>query len=120
MFSFDFYDGPNFAKMVEHIYREYEEKPDSFVKLLEDAKKPLFSGYRKYTKLSSIVHFSGLKTKHGWTDRSFYDFLSLLRDTLPNGNEMPSTMYEPKKTFTTLGIGFEKLHPCLNDCVVSG
>ena len=46
-YGFDFCDGPHFAKMVEDVYREYEDKPNTFAKLLSDTEKPLFSGCHK-------------------------------------------------------------------------
>ena len=115
MYDFDYYDGPTFAKMVEDIYMDYEEKPDTFVRLLSDVEKPLFSGCKQYTKLTSLVCFYNLKKNHGWSDNSFSELLSLLKDTLPNENEMPPSMYEAKKTITTLGMGYEKIHACSND-----
>ena len=60
---FDLCDGPTFGKMVEDIYREYEEKLDSFVRFSSDAKQSLYSGCRKYTKLSAFVLFYDLKKK---------------------------------------------------------
>ena len=118
MYDFDYYDGPTFAKMVKDVYMEYEEKLDAFVRFLSDAEKPLFSGCKKYTKLSSLVRFFNLKTKHGWSDSNFSELLSLLKGTFPNGNEMPPSMYEAKKTLTTLGIGYEKIHACSNNCML--
>lgn len=33
-------------------------------------------------------------------------------------NEMPLSMYEAKKTLNALGMGYEKIHACPNDCIL--
>ncbi|BBG99554.1 hypothetical protein Prudu_009280 [Prunus dulcis] len=36
----------------------------------------------------------------------------------PEGNTLPSFMYEAKKTLSALGMSYEKIHTCLNDCIL--
>ena len=33
-------------------------------------------------------------------------------------NEMPLSMYEAKKTLNALGMEYEKIHACPNDCML--
>jgi hypothetical protein len=44
--------------------------------------------------------------------------LDLLRDALPEGNVLPKSYYETKKMISGLGLGYEKIHACPNDCVL--
>ncbi|CAL8134518.1 unnamed protein product [Prunus armeniaca] len=44
--------------------------------------------------------------------------LILQGDLLPKGNTLHSSMYEAKKTFSALGMSYEKIHACLNDCIL--
>ncbi|KAL6279600.1 hypothetical protein ACE6H2_016481 [Prunus campanulata] len=37
---------------------------------------------------------------------------------LPEGNTLPSSMYEAKKTLSALGMSYEKIHACSNDCIL--
>ena len=37
---------------------------------------------------------------------------------LPINNEMPLSMYEAKKTLNALGMEYEKIHACPNDCIL--
>ena len=37
---------------------------------------------------------------------------------LPLKNELPLSMYEAKKTLNSLGMEYEKIHACPNDCVL--
>ncbi|TXG66608.1 hypothetical protein EZV62_007883 [Acer yangbiense] len=111
------------ANMVEMVHDAFEfckEDPKSFQSLLEDAEKPLFPGCTKYTKLSALMKLYNLKGKYGWSNNSFSDLLSALTDMFPYGNEIPSSMYEAKKTMVALGLEYEKIHACLNDCILYG
>ena len=44
--------------------------------------------------------------------------LEVLVDIFPNNNELPKSMYETKKTIKVLGLEYEKIHACLNDCIL--
>ena len=39
-------------------------------------------------------------------------------DMLPEGNEIPRTTYEAKKIVCPMGLKFEKIHACKNDCIL--
>ncbi|RVW62423.1 hypothetical protein CK203_064180 [Vitis vinifera] len=95
--------------------------PQVFGRLLEDAKKPLYPGCMKYTKLSALVKLYNLKARYGWFDKGFLELLQLfqlLGDMLPLNNEMSLSMYEAKKTFSALGMEYKKIHACPNDCIL--
>ncbi|KAL5569085.1 hypothetical protein UlMin_025660 [Ulmus minor] len=116
--GFDFGDGVNTIGMVVAFCDEYCSKPDAFVKLLEDVDKPLYVGCSKFSVLSSLARQYNLKAKYGWSDNSFSELLSLVSEFLPKGNDLPTSMYEAKKTLSTLGMGYTKFHACLNDCML--
>ena len=65
-----------------------------------------------------MVRLYNLKAKHGWTDSSFSELLSLVNELFPEGNLMPTSMYDAKKTLSTLGMGYTKIHACPNDCIL--
>ena len=52
------------------------------------------------------------------TDRGFKALLDLLRDMLPEGNEIHKTTYEAKQNICPLGLEVEKIHACKNDCIL--
>ena len=91
--------------------------PQVFGRLLEDAEKPLYLGCMKYTKLSALVKLYNLKARYGWSDKGFSKLLQVLEDMLPLNNEMSLPMYEAKKTFSALGMEYQKIHACFNDCI---
>jgi hypothetical protein len=59
-----------------------------------------------------------LKASNGWSDCSFKELLTLLKDMLPQGNAVPETVYEVKQIIYPLGLEVEKIHTCKNDCIL--
>ena len=51
-------------------------------------------------------------------DVRFSDLLAFCKDLMPSENEIPISLYEAKKTLSTLGMEYEKIHACLNDCIL--
>ncbi|KAD6454309.1 hypothetical protein E3N88_09015 [Mikania micrantha] len=70
--------------------------------LFDDAKKPLYPGCEKFSKLNVVLKLFNLKSNYGWSDKSFTDLLVILHDMLPDGNELPISTKE-----------FEKEHKCV-------
>nr|BAV56711.1 transposase [Ipomoea nil] len=104
--------------MVNAAYDEYVEDPNKFSKLLEDAEKPLYVGCTTFTKLSAVVKLYNLKAKYSWSDASFTDLLDLFAKMLPTDNVLPSSLYEAKRSLVALGMDYEKIHACPNDCIL--
>lgn len=69
-------------------------------------------------KLSALVKLFNFKARSGLSNKSFSDLLMFLGDMLPIKNELPLSMYEAKKTLTVLGMDYEKIHACPNDCIL--
>lgn len=97
---------------------EFSEDSNDFLRFVEDGDKPLYPGCKRFTKLNGLVKTYNLKTKHGLTDACYSDMLIMLGLLLPKGNEIPRSFYEAKKTFCALGIDYEKIHACPNDCIL--
>ena len=64
------------------------------------------------------MRFDNVKGSHGWSDKGFSALLEVLADILTNNNNLPKSMYEAKKTMKVLGLEFEKIHACLNNCIL--
>nr|ABA95313.2 transposon protein, putative, CACTA, En/Spm sub-class, expressed [Oryza sativa Japonica Group] len=81
--------------------RDYEK----FSKLVEDCQMPLYDGCKsKHSKLSCVLELMKLKASNGWSDKSFTELLELLKDLLPEGNNLPQTTYEAKQVLCPLGL----------------
>ncbi|KAA0041709.1 transposase [Cucumis melo var. makuwa] len=86
-------DARNIKEMVEIGHEQYSKDPSGFEKLLNDAEK-----------------------SHGWSNISFLELLKALKGILPSPNDLPTSMYEAKKMLGALGMEYEKIHVCPNDC----
>ena len=67
-----------------------------YEKIENDSKKPLYSGCTTFTRLSSVLALVNLKARFGWSDKSFTEFLVLLKKMLPEDNTLPKNHYEVK------------------------
>ncbi|CAL2247513.1 unnamed protein product [Prunus armeniaca] len=76
--------------MDDNDFGDFGSDPYEFANVIGDGDQPLYPGCRKYTKLSALVKLYNLKAKHGMT----------------------------KKTLCALGLSYEKMHACPNDCIL--
>ena len=95
-----------------------DKKYQQFLQLLVDAEKPLYKGCLDFTKLSALVQLLNLKSKHGVSHKFVDELLKLLKKMLPADNEMVNNMYEGKRMMKAMGSGYEKIHVCINDCII--
>ncbi|XP_024042011.1 uncharacterized protein LOC112099137 [Citrus clementina] len=103
--------------MVHDAFEHCHKDPSSFKNVLEDAEKPLYPG-SKHSKLSSLMKLYNIKGLYGWSDSGFSVLLEVLNEILPNDNSLPKSMYEARKIMKLLGLDYEKIHACRNDCIL--
>ncbi|XP_025640500.1 uncharacterized protein [Arachis hypogaea] len=97
-------DGPN-------------EDAKKFYNLLEEGKQELYPGYKKFSTLSFVIRLYLLKTLNGWSNASFTALLELLKEAIPHLN-IPDSFNKIKAMVKDLGLGYNKIHACPNDCVL--
>ena len=90
-----------FAAQLE-ITEDDDKKEDDFLKKIADAETPLYPTCVNHIKLSAIVSLFRLKTKNGWSDKSFNDLLETLPEMLPEDNVLHTSLYEVKKFLRSL------------------
>ncbi|XP_075497779.1 uncharacterized protein LOC142535021 [Primulina tabacum] len=106
------------TNMCEAAYDNYKENPEALMEFLKEAEKPLYNGCKRYTKLSAIVKLYNTKAKHGMSDALFSDLLMDFGNMLPDNHNLPTKMYDAKKTLSCLALSHEKIHACSNDCIL--
>ncbi|KAG7533063.1 Transposon En/Spm-like [Arabidopsis thaliana x Arabidopsis arenosa] len=104
-----------FASKVE-IAEGLDKEEDEFLAKLADAETPLYPSCLNHSKLSAIVTLFRLKTKNGWSNKSFNELLETLSEMLPADNVLHTSLYEVKKFLKSFDMGYEKIHACVNDC----
>jgi hypothetical protein len=72
----------------------------------------------EFTQLRVVLELLKLKATHGWSDNSFLELLSLLGKLLPKLNTLPTSSYRAKKLICSLSLGLDKIHVCLNHCIL--
>ena len=115
---------PNFVAFGsdERVAQEINEEPNDnakrFYRLIRDAETKLYPGCENFSKLSFIVKLLHIKSLGGWSNKSFTMLLELLKEAFPLGETLPKSYYEAKKIIRDLGLSYEKIDACVNDCVL--
>jgi len=112
------YDLDQVEEIANIIEEDMRDCPQMFDRLTMDAKTPLYNGCTSFTRLSTVLKLFNLKAGNGWSDKSFTELLSLLKDMLPQDNVLPCRMHEAKKMLSSIGMSYEKIHACPNDCIL--
>ncbi|XP_031127577.1 uncharacterized protein LOC116029669 [Ipomoea triloba] len=105
-------------EMFRDVGEEFIDRSSNLDELLKDSKLPLWPGCSKYTRLSTVLKLFNLKAGNGWSDKSFTALLEILKEMLPDDNELPKSTYDAKKILCPMGMGYKKIHVCPNDCIL--
>ncbi|XP_035551693.1 uncharacterized protein LOC118349872 [Juglans regia] len=111
-----FNDAPQDSTPAANRPRETVDSP-SFEQLLDDARRPLFDGCTKFSKLSFVVKLLHIKSIGGWSIKSFDMLLDLLRSAFPDAL-LPQSYEESRSLERGLGFKYHKIHACPNDCIL--
>ncbi|KAL4289583.1 hypothetical protein GQ457_14G021380 [Hibiscus cannabinus] len=95
---------------------EPNEEAAKFYNLLSEMNEQLYEG-SKHSKLSFCVRLFHLKCMGGWTGNSFMQLLEFLSEMFPFA-KIPQSGTDMKKMIKDLGLGYEKIHSCPNDCML--
>jgi hypothetical protein len=91
--------------------------------MLEDHKKSC-TQIAKMATQSSIPHQSCSNGRQrliyltGLSDKGFEKLLKIIKKKLPKDNELPDSTYKAKKVLYPLGLEVQKIHACINDCIL--
>ncbi|XP_020263294.1 uncharacterized protein LOC109839276 [Asparagus officinalis] len=66
---------------------------------------------------SLIIRLYLHKCIHGLSNEAFDDSLTLWREAIPD-IKLPKSFYEAKRIVKDLGLDYEKIHACSNDCML--
>ena len=70
------------------------------------------------TKLGTTLELLQWKAETGTTDKGFEKLLKIIKKMLPRDNVLPPSTYEAKKVVCPLGLEVQKIHACINDCIL--
>nr|XP_051229794.1 uncharacterized protein LOC127347667 [Lolium perenne] len=88
-------------------------------KMLEDHNKLLYPNCENgQKKLGTTLELLQWKAENGTSDKGFEKLLKIINKMLPGENVLPSSTYEAKKVVCPLGLEVQKIHACINDCIL--
>ncbi|GKA10964.1 CACTA transposable element [Tanacetum coccineum] len=95
-----------------------QAKRNEFEELYASANEELYPGCDHVTRLDFMVKFTYFMVKGKLTDSIFNEMLEFFQNVYPTakGYKLPPSYYVIKKTFKTIGLGYESIHACVNDC----
>ncbi|GJT71743.1 reverse transcriptase domain-containing protein [Tanacetum coccineum] len=95
-----------------------QAKRKEFEELYASANEELYPGCDYVTRLNFMEKFTYFKVKGKLTDYIFNEMLEFFQNLFPigKGYKLPPSYYAIKKTFKTIGLGYESIHACVNDC----
>ena len=84
---------------------------------MEEGKEELYPGCHNFSKLSFTVRLFLFKCLHGLSNEAFGDLLKLLREAFLYA-KLPKSFNNARKTVRDLGLDYQKIHACPNDCML--
>ena len=113
-------DMPDFDAMLgdfegPHVPGEYK----AMLTIKVDAKTYLYPGCKKkYSKLSATLLLLRFKAENGLSNKGMTDLLTRLHDMFPKNNVLPVTNNKAMKVVCPLSLEVQKIHACVNDCML--
>jgi hypothetical protein len=107
-------------RAIIDAYRETESVNEKrkLKGMLEDHKNKLYPNCEDgNTKLGTTLELLQWKAETGLSDKGFEKLLKIMKK-LPKDNELPDSTYEAKKVLCPLGLEVQKIHACINDCIL--
>ncbi|KAL7238466.1 hypothetical protein ACSBR2_004547 [Camellia fascicularis] len=90
-----------------------------FIRLFEDAQRKVYPTCEKFSVLSFVIKMLHVKVYNKWSNKSFDMVMQVFKDILPECDQtVPWTLYDAKKFLRDLGLGYETIRSCKNDCAL--
>jgi len=113
--------GDHLEDMIRDLGQEFFQQAHApmYDTLQTDSKKPLYPGCKNsLTLLSAVLTLVNVKARYGWSDKSFSSLLQVVHDMLLEENMLPKSYYQAKKILCRMGMEYQKIHVCPNDCIL--
>ncbi|KAI5348332.1 hypothetical protein L3X38_001219 [Prunus dulcis] len=91
---------------------------EQYEKLLKNANQELYPGCESFSVLTAIVELMHGKIKYRMSNLCFDYFLGVFKRMLPTDNCLPKDHKHAQNVLHGLGLGYEKIHACKNNCML--
>jgi hypothetical protein len=85
--------------------------------MLRASQEPLHE-HMTVSVLAFMTCIMTIKSKFAFSNKCYKKLLSLFSDVLPSNHKMPKDMYQSKKLLSTLGMKYEKIDACKDNCML--
>jgi hypothetical protein len=99
----------------------HEDPPTSEVQKFFDmlrASEELLHEHTIIIILAFITRIMSIKSKFTFSNKCYKELLSLFSDILPSNHKMLKDMYQSKKILSALGMEYEKINMCKDNCMI--
>jgi hypothetical protein len=99
----------------------HEDPPTSEVQKFFDMLRASEEALHEHTIVSIlafVTHITSIKSKFALSNKCHKELLSLFSDVLPSNHKMPKDMYQSKKLLSALGMEYEKIDVCKDNCMI--
>jgi hypothetical protein len=97
---------------------QQDEEVHNFDKQLDDSKREVYPGCTNYSLLKFVIEMLNVKVMTNLSNKGLDMILNLLIKLLLKGNLVLRSTYEAKKILHDLGMSYEHIHTCKNDCAL--
>jgi hypothetical protein len=109
-------------EMLEAIQAEVTEDPptmevEAFFKFLKASEESLREQI-EVTLLAFLTQLMVIKSNYFFSNNCYNDLLKLISDILPKSHKVPKDMYQSKKMMSALGLKYEKIDVCPDNCML--
>ncbi|WVZ53745.1 hypothetical protein U9M48_004646 [Paspalum notatum var. saurae] len=85
---------------------------------LLDASDERLHDYTQSTLLQTLTRLMSIKSKHNISNTAYNDIVKLIDNILPENHKLSKNLYFAKKILAGLGMKYEKIDVCLNNCIM--
>ena len=105
------------AMHVDNVDEEPTPDAKAFYAMLSAVRDPLHE-CTQTSRFATVTHLMGIKSQYNLSGDCISSLLKLWQDTLPQGNKMPSSLYECKCILAGLKMPLLKIDACVNHCMI--
>jgi hypothetical protein len=109
-------------EILEAMQAKVTEDPpiaevEAFFKLLKASEESLHED-TEVTLLAFITRLMVIKSKYFFSNNCYNYLVKLISDILLKPHKVPKDMYQSKKLMSTLGMKYEKIDVCPDNCML--
>jgi hypothetical protein len=88
-----------------------------FFDMLKFSEEPLHE-HTTVSVLAFVTRITSIKSKFAFSNKCYKRLLRLFSNVLPSNHKMPKDMYQSKKIISVLGMEYEKIDVCKDNCMI--